>query len=62
MESRATLVVRLNQFAVKYKDDSVAAEALMSFFRGDCQHISDRNDKQGVCELCGHKVPRIAKN
>jgi len=59
VEKRETLVTRLHLFASKYKDDQYAAEALMSFFRGECMHISD---VRGKCELCGSFQPHRTKN
>lgn len=42
----------MNQFAWKYKntpDELKAATVLMSFCRGECNHIFSN----GCCELCG---------
>jgi hypothetical protein len=51
-ENKESLITRLYAFSVKHKGDDYAAEALMSFFRGDCIHL---RDKHGRCELCGDK-------
>ena len=41
-------------FATQNKGDAMAAEVLMSFFRGECEHFPDKN---GKCELCGTVQP-----
>ncbi len=54
VERKEALLNRIHLFATKHKDDPGAAEALMSFFRGECIHIPD---KDGKCELCGtHRI------
>lgn len=42
----------LHDFSTKYKGNDYAAEVLMSFLRGECLHMTDKN---GKCELCGAK-------
>lgn len=42
----------IHDFATKHKDTPHAGDALMSFLRGECQHLPD--DK-GKCMLCGVK-------
>jgi len=46
------LINRLYDFSTKHKVNDYAAESLMSFLRGECQHFPDGN---GRCELCGAK-------
>jgi len=46
------LISRLYDFSSKHKGNDYAAEALMSFLRGECQHFPDG---KGRCELCGVK-------
>lgn len=56
---REVLLNKLHDFATKYKGDPQAAEALMSFFRGECEHICDC---KGRCELCGAYQPTRTRN
>ena len=52
MNTSDTLEI-MHSFARKYKGNSEAAEALMSFCRGECQHHFDSDP---ICELCGEDV------
>lgn len=42
----------LEDFATEHKDTPGAGDAMMSFFRGECTHVLD---KDGKCSLCDHK-------
>lgn len=53
------LLDRLHLFAEKYRDNQEAAEVLMSFFRGECIHLTD---SKGRCELCDTNQPHKVKN
>jgi hypothetical protein len=46
----------LHQFATVRKGDTVAAEALMSFCRGECEHFFVQSYYQVVCDLCGEEM------
>lgn len=51
---KQVLLNNLFDYATKHKDDERAAEVLMSFFRGECEHFPDA---KGKCELCGVVQP-----
>jgi hypothetical protein len=45
----------MHQFATVHKGDPRAAEALMSFCRGECQHFFVSSYDKKVCDLCGEE-------
>lgn len=58
VERKEGLLNRLHLYAEKHRDNQEAAEALMSFFRGDCNHLTDI---KGKCELCGTNLRQREK-
>ncbi len=48
------LLNNIFMYANKHRGDTYAAEVLMSFFRGECQHMLD---ERGKCELCATFLP-----
>lgn len=59
IERKENLLNRLHDFANKHRGDRAAADVLMSFFRGECEHIADI---KGRCELCGSHQPQKIQN
>lgn len=52
-QKKEQLLNFLHDFAIKHRDTPHAGDALMSFLRGECHHLSD---EKGKCKLCGVKV------
>jgi hypothetical protein len=48
-ETKEVLLNKLHKYSVKHKTNPKAGEILMSFFRGECEHLFDA---KGKCELC----------